>query len=75
VTLLFLNFLDPNKFSRLVDVTFLALGLTLLDFAVNGLPVFGGAVFAEAPFLELPLVLAFAVDASGACPNIQSARY
>lgn len=62
VTLLFIEFFDLNMLSRLVDCTLLALSLTLLDLAVNGFPMFGRAVLAEAPFLELTLVLAFAVD-------------
>ena len=66
VAFLFVEFLDLNAPSRFVDCAILALELPFLNLAVNGLPIFGCAVLAEAPFLELTLVLAFAVDGLGA---------
>lgn len=66
VALLFVELFDLEMLSRFVDCTFLALGLPLLDLAVDDFPIIGCAVLAEAPFLELTFVLAFAVDWLGA---------
>jgi hypothetical protein len=66
VSLLFVEFLDPDMLSGPVDCAFLALCVTFLDLAVNGLPMFRCAVLAEAPFLELTLILAFPADRSEA---------
>jgi hypothetical protein len=75
VSLLFVEFLDLNMLSGLVDCTFLALCVTFLDLAMNGFPMFGCAVLAKPPFLELALVLALAVDelrskSEHACLNV-----
>lgn len=67
---LFFELLDLNMLSRLVDCTLLALVLTLLDLAVDGFPIFGCAVLAEAPFLELTLVLALASDETVFCFHV-----
>ena len=72
MALFFVELLDLDKPPRSVDCTLLALVLPLLNFAVNDLPVFGCAIFTEAPFLELTLVLAFAVDGLGAYPSIHA---
>ena len=72
VALLFVEFFYLNVLSRFVDCTFLALVLPLLDLAVDGFPIFGCAIFAEAPFLELTFVLAFAVDGLGEYLNIRA---
>ena len=72
VAFLFVEFLDLNAPSRFVDCAILALDLPLLNLAVNGLPIFGCAVLAKAPFLELTLVLAFAVDGLEAYLSIRS---
>lgn len=66
VSLYFVEFLDLDMFSKFVDCTFLALSLTSLDLAVDDFPILGLAVLAEAPFLELTLILAFAADRSEA---------
>ena len=75
VPLLFVEFADLDMLSRLVDCALLALGVTFLDFAMDGFPMFGRAVFAEAPFLELTLVLAFAVDGLGACLSVHASPF
>ena len=67
VPLLFVELFDLNMLSRLVDCAFLALSLTFLDLAVDGFPMLGCAVLAEAPFLELTLVLALAVATLATC--------
>jgi hypothetical protein len=72
VSLLFVQFLGLDMLSGLVDCAFLALCVSFLDFAVNDFPMFGCAVLAEAPFLELTLILAFAADRSGEWPRAQS---
>ena len=61
--------------SRPIDRTVLALVVTLLDLAVDGLPIFGCAVLAEAPFLELTLVLALAADGLGADTKIHALKF
>ena len=73
MALLFVNFLLLNMLPRFVDCTRFALFLPFLDLAVNDLPSCGSAVFAEAPFLELTLVLAFTADRSEAWPRARSA--
>ena len=72
---LFFELFDLNMLSRLVDCTLLALVLTLLDLAVDGFPIFGCAVLAEAPFLELTLVLALAADGLGADTKIHTLKF
>jgi hypothetical protein len=72
VSLLFVEFLVLDMLSGLVDCAFLALCVTFLDLAVDGFPMVGCAVLAEAPFLELTLILAFAADRSGEWPRAQS---
>jgi hypothetical protein len=72
VSLLFVEFLVLDMLSGLVDCAFFALCVTFLDLAVNDFPMVGCVVLAEAPFLELTLILAFAVDRSGEWPRAQS---
>ena len=75
VAFLFVELFDLNMLSRLVDCTLLALVLTLLDLAVDGFPIFGCAVLAEAPFLELTLVLALAEYELGADTKIHALQF
>lgn len=75
VAFLFVELFDLNMLSRLVDCTLLALVLTLLDLAVDGFPIIGCAVLAEAPFLELTLVLALAADGLGADTKIHTFKF
>jgi hypothetical protein len=75
VPLLFVEFLDLDVLSRLVDCAFLALSLTFLDLAVDGFPMLGCAVLAEAPFLELTLELALAVDELEANPSMHALMF
>ena len=75
VAFLFVELFDLNMLSRLVDCTLLALVLRLLDLAVDGLPIVGCAVLAEAPFLELTLVLALAADGLGADTKIHASKF
>jgi len=72
VALLFVEFFRLDKLSRLVDCTLPVLLLTFLDLTVNYFPVFGCTVLSEAPFLELALVLAFAVGESGVCLGVNN---
>lgn len=73
VSLLLVEFLGLDILSGLVNCAFLALSLTFLDLAVDDFPILGLAVLAEAPFLELTLVLAFTADRSEAWPRARSA--
>jgi hypothetical protein len=61
MTLLFVEFLLRNLLSVSPDHTPFALLLPPCDLAANDVPALSFAVLAEAPFLELPLVLALAV--------------
>jgi hypothetical protein len=72
---LLVEFLHLDKLARLVDCTFPALSLPILDLAVNQFPLFRGAVLPEAPFFELTLVLAFAVTVSGAYLGVHSPEF
>jgi hypothetical protein len=58
---LFDEHLPRNFLATFADHAHLASLLTLCDFAVDSSPAYCCTVLAEAPFLELPLVLAFAV--------------
>jgi len=75
VAFLFVELFDLYLPSRPIDRTVLALVVTLLDLAVDGLPIFGCAVLAEAPFLELTLVLALAADGLGADTKIHALKF
>ena len=75
VAFLFVELFDLYLPSRPIDYTVLALVVTLLDLAVDGLPIFGCAVLAEAPFLELTLVLALAADGLGADTKIHASKF
>lgn len=67
MALLFVDFLLLNMLSKLVDCTSLALSLAFFDLPVNNLPSCCCAVFPEPPFLELALILSFAVSTSASC--------
>jgi hypothetical protein len=75
VPLLFVEFVDLDMLSRLVDYALLALGVTFLDLAVDGFPMFGCAVLAEAPFLELTLELSLALDELGAYLSVHASPF
>jgi len=72
VAFLFVELFELYLPSRPIDYTFLALVVTLLYLAVDGFPIFGCVVLAEAPFLELTLVLAFTVDVLEAYVSIHA---
>ena len=72
VAFLFVELFDLYLPSRPIDYTVLALVVTFLDLAVDGLPIVGCAVLAEAPFLELTLKLALAVDELEANPSMHA---
>jgi hypothetical protein len=74
VAFLFVELLDFNTLSRFIDCAFLALDLPFLNLAVNGFPIFRCAVLTEAPFLELTLVFAFAVDGSEEHLSVRSSK-
>ena len=75
VAFLFVELFDLYLPSRPIDYTVLALVVTFLDLAVDGLPIVGCAVLAEAPFLELTLVLALAADGLGADTKIHASKF
>lgn len=60
MALLFVELFGLHSPATLVDNTLLGLLFPLLYSAVNDLPILAPAVFLEAPFLELALILSFA---------------
>jgi hypothetical protein len=75
VTFRFVELLDLNVPPRQIDGARLALILTLLDFAMDDLPVCGCAAFPKAPLLELAFVLSFAVSMSESLSATQYPRH
>ena len=73
--LLSVELFDLDMLSRLVDCAFLALGVAFLDLAVDGFPMFGRAILAKAPFLELTLELALAVNGLGESLNMHASPF
>jgi hypothetical protein len=75
MTLLFVKFLHVHILSRSVDCTSLALFLAPLDLAVDDFPIHGCTILPEAPFLELTLILSFAVDWLEVCLSIHGLMF